>query len=80
MQRPKIVFWPRILRVLLAKKVCSNLSHPDSKRGGEVVTETIQYEVVFSEEESGVRTKTGRSKAEIKQVKMLYEINLNNSV
>lgn len=62
------------------KKVYSNLSHSDSRHGWEVVTEPIQYDVVFTEEERGVRTKTGRSKDEMKPVKMPHEINLNISV
>lgn len=59
------------------KKVYSHSSSPHSSCRVRKVTEAIQNEVVFRKEKSGVRTKTGKSEDEMKQIKMLYEINLN---
>lgn len=66
--------------LLKKKKSCSNLKNPHSRHRVREVTEAIHCEVVFRKEESRVKAKIGRCKDEMKQTKMLYEINLNISV
>lgn len=78
------IFFPptgEFYKVLLKKKkkVVLIQKNPHSRHRVREVTEAIHCEVVFRKEESRVKAKIGRCKDEMKQTKMLYEINLNIS-